>query len=690
MLPTKKTKTLLTYLALHPGQSYGRETLATLFWGNTPNAQARGSLRQAIAAVRRALLGRGTGVLGTEGDTVALAAEAVHTDVAEFKRLLDDGGLENLERGLALYRGELLQGFSFREEGLEEWLWVEREQLREMALTGLDKLLWHHVEVGAVELGIAVGSRLLALDPLREEVHRAMMGLYLEQGRRPSALRQYQICRELLERELGVEPEAETERIYEQARRSISKPRFSGSSATGRNAARGAEEDARDEVGIPPNGELRQVTVLFAELAEFARLSGKLGVEQIHMLLGRYLDVVDDVVHRYGGVVSAHIGDTVMAMFGYPRAHEDDAQRAVQAGLELVEAISESESKGWSDEFALAVQVAISTGLVVAERSVSGDEGVVGAPVTVATRLLSVAEPGSVVIGQATRRLVDGLFICEGLGHQDLRGLSEPVAAYRVRGQSGAPSRFEATADRGLTPLVGRKAEIALLWDRWRQVENGEGQVVLLSGEAGIGKSRIVREFRDRLASFQVLYYCSPYHTNTMLYPAIKQLERALGFERGDSGQQKLDKLEAMVQSHGLAVQETVPLLAPLLSLPLSDRYSVPVLSRPVQKQRTLETLVALVGAMAEREPVLMVVEDVHWIDPTTLELLGQFTERAHTARILLVITFRPEFEPPWSGYPHLTLHTLRSAVGLPRLPATGQRPAQRHADTISVVRRVA
>ena len=196
-----------------------------------------------------------------------------------------------------------------------------------------------------------------------------------------------------------------------------------------------------------------------------------------------------------------------------------------------------------------------------------------------ARRLPSVAEPGSVVIGQATRRLVDGLFKCEALGHQNLRGLSEPVAAYRVRGHSGAPSRFEAMADRGLTPMVGRKAEIALLWDRWRKIDDGEGQVVLLSGEAGIGKSRIVREFRDRLASSQVLYYCSPYHTNSALYPAIKQLERTLGFERRESGQQELGKLEAMVRSHGLVAQETVPLLAPLLSVPIDDRYRVPVLT---------------------------------------------------------------------------------------------------------------
>ena len=282
-----------------------------------------------------------------------------------------------------------------------------------------------------------------------------------------------------------------------------------------------------------------------------------------------------------------------------------------------------------------------------------------------AARLQALAEPGTVVIGPVTRRLVGGLFELEDVGRRRLKGFAEPLAVWRVVGVGRTEGRFEARQTAGLTPLVGRDEEVALLLRRWRQVRDGEGQVVLLSGEPGIGKSRLVRELRDHLADephIRLLYQCSPHHTTSPLHPMIEQLERAAGFEHNDSPEVKLAKLEALLARGTDQLDQAAPLIGALLGLPAEARYPALDLTPQRQKQRTLEVLVNQLEGLSAEQPVLLAYEDVHWIDPTTHELLDLAIERVQRLPVMLLITFRPEFSPPWSGQPHV------SALALSRL----------------------
>jgi hypothetical protein len=286
------------------------------------------------------------------------------------------------------------------------------------------------------------------------------------------------------------------------------------------------------------------------------------------------------------------------------------------------------------------------------------EQAVVGETPNVAARLQALAEPGTVVISQATRRLVGGIFELADLGPQRLKGFAEPLAAWQIAGESRAEGRFEARQAAGLTPLVGRDEEIFLLLRRWRQASDGEGQVVLLSGEPGIGKSRLVRELRQRLEDephIRLLCQCSPHHTTSPLHPVIEQLERAAGFEREDPSKARLDKLAALLARGTDRLDAAVPLIAALLGIPTGERHPLPKLTPQRQKQLTLEVLVGQVEGLAAGQPVLLAYEDVHWIDPTTQELLELAIERVQHLAVLLLITFRPEFSPPWSGQPHVS-----------------------------------
>ena len=412
-----------------------------------------------------------------------------------------------------------------------------------------------------------------------------------------------------------------------------------------------------------PEAERRQLTVMFVDLVGSTALAERLDPEDLREVIRAYQEACAEAVGRFDGHIAKYLGDGLLVYFGYPQAHEDDARRAVSAGLGIVEGVGGLNQRLAKDhEVQLSVRVGIHTGLVIAGEMGSGStretEAIVGETPNIAARLEGLAEPNTAAISAATQRLVEGLFECDDLGPQSLKGVSEPVRVFRVLGESTAPSRFEAAVERGLTPLVGREEEIGLLLKRWAQAKEGEGQVVLLSGEAGGGKSRIVRAFRDRIEGephSRVLYFGSPYHRNSALYPATEQLQRALRFVREDGPDDKLEKLEAVLGKLDLAVAETAPPLAALLSLPAGTRDQAPGLSPQELKARTLEATIAIFAAMAAQAPVLMVVEDAHWIDPSTVELLSLAIDRLPAARLLLLITFRPEFEPPWAGRANLT-----------------------------------
>jgi AAA ATPase domain/Adenylate and Guanylate cyclase catalytic domain len=342
--------------------------------------------------------------------------------------------------------------------------------------------------------------------------------------------------------------------------------------------------------------------------------------------------------------------------FGYPQAHEDDAERAVRAGLELVAAVSALKTHA-----ALQARVGIATGLVVVGDLVGSEEaqerGIVGETPNLAARLQALAKPDTVVIAENTRKLLGNLFELEDLGAKDLKGISEPVRAWAALRPSSVESRFEALHASGLTELVGREEEIELVLRRWSKAKTGEGQVVLPSGEAGIGKSRLTAALLERLAAelhTRLRYFCSPQRTDSALYPVIGQLERAAGFVHDDTAQAKLDKLDAVLAQTSTSKQDAA-LFAEMLSLPNDGRYPALELEPQQRRQKTLEALTAQVEVLSRQNPLLMIFEDAHWTDPTSLETFGRIVDRVRSLPVLLIVTFRLEFEPPWIGRPYVT-----------------------------------
>ena len=408
------------------------------------------------------------------------------------------------------------------------------------------------------------------------------------------------------------------------------------------------------------SGERRQLTVMFCDLVGSTALSERMDPEELSALLHEYRTRCGEVIARYDGLVARYVGDGILTYFGWPQAHEYDAERAVRAALEIVQAM-----KRMSFAEPLSVRIGIATGpVVVGEQAGEGDQAklAVGTTPNLAARLQSEAEPDCVLITASSHRLVEGLFECDELGPMNFKGIAEPVVVYRVRRESGARSRFKAGAQRGLMPMIGREEEIAFLLKRWTQAKEGEAPVLLIEGEAGIGKSRLLHSFCDCLEGEphnRLSYYGSAYHQSSAFYPVIGQLERALHFEREDSPQRKLQKLESMLAELGLDVAAHAPPVASMLSLPLKGRYPELNLAPDQRKRRFLETLAAMVKAMAQRQPVLMVIEDMHVMDPSTIELLTLLLEELHAGHFFLVATFRPGFQPPWTRGGNVTSLTL-------------------------------
>jgi TOMM system kinase/cyclase fusion protein len=421
-----------------------------------------------------------------------------------------------------------------------------------------------------------------------------------------------------------------------------------------------------------PEAERRQLTVLFCDLVDSTALAAQLDPEELREVVRAYQETCAKVIARFEGHIAQYLGDGLLVYFGYPQAHEDDAQRAVRAGLGMVEALKQLNTRlGQERGVQLAVRLGIHTGLVVVGEIGGGvrqEQLALGETPNVAARLQGLAAPNTLVISAATLPLLGGFFACQALGTHLLKGYAQPLAVYQVLYESTARSRLEAVGNAGLTPLVGREPEVALLLERWAQVKDGVGQVVLLSGEAGIGKSRLVQVLMEHVASEPQAWLtpcqCSPYYQHTALYPMIDLLERVvLRFDREESPPQKLRKLGGFLVQYGLPLAEAVPLFTALLSLPLPADYAPLTVSPARQKQQTLRALLTILLRIAAQQPVLFVMEDLHWVDPSTLEFLSLLVDQGPTARLLTLLTFRPDFTPPWTGRAHLTQLTL------PRLP---------------------
>jgi class 3 adenylate cyclase/predicted ATPase len=400
--------------------------------------------------------------------------------------------------------------------------------------------------------------------------------------------------------------------------------------------------------------ERRQVTVMFADLVGSTALAARMDPEDLRDLFSAYSRCVDETVSRFSGTVAQYMGDGVVVYFGYPRAHEDDAEQAVRAGLELVAAVA-----GLKTRVSQQIRVGIATGLVVVGNLIP--TGVVGETPNLAARLQSIAKPNTVVISDGTRRLIGDLFKLEDLGLFELKGIAAPVQAWSVLQASSSTNRFDALHSGGMTDLIGRDEEFDLLRRRWIKATEGEGQVVMLSGEAGIGKSRLAAEIMEFLAKEphrRLRHFCSPQQTNSALHPIISQLERAAGFAREDTPPDKLDKLDSLLRKSATPMEDA-GFIADLLSLPNDGRYPENELAPRQRRQKTMDALVRRVETLSDSAPVLMIFEDAHWADPTSIELVGRLVSRIENHRVLIIVTFRPEFEPPWIGQAYITVINL-------------------------------
>jgi class 3 adenylate cyclase len=414
------------------------------------------------------------------------------------------------------------------------------------------------------------------------------------------------------------------------------------------------------ETVVEDRAERRQVTVMFSDLVGSTALSTYMDPEDLREIISAYQTCVAEAVGRFGGFVAKYMGDGVLVYFGYPQAHEDDAERAVSAALELIATVGALKSPT-----PLQTRVGIATGLVVVGDLIGSGEaqerGIVGETPNLAARLQGIAEPNTVILSEGTRRLIGKLFELKDLGAQELKGIAGPVRAFAALRRSSIESRFEALHDSGLAALVGREEEAELLRRRWAKAKSGEGQVVLLSGEAGIGKSRLTAALLEGVAgepNTRLRYFCSPQHTDSAFYPIIGQMERAAGFAYNDTLRQKLDKLDALLAQTATPAQDAA-LFADLLSLPNDGRYPASELTPQQRRQKTMEALSLQMETLTRKRPVLMIFEDAHWTDPTSLEAFGRAVDRIRTLRALLIVTYRPEFEPPWIGRPHVTALTI-------------------------------
>ncbi len=423
------------------------------------------------------------------------------------------------------------------------------------------------------------------------------------------------------------------------------------------------EPARRPETHIAQDAERRQLSVMFCDLVGSTALSTEMDPEDLRDVLALYQDSCKAEIARYGGFIARYMGDGILVYFGYPQAHEDDAERGVHAGLGIIEAVSALKPR---PGLSLQVRVGLATGLVVAGDIVgegaSEERAVLGETPNLAARLQSLAEPDTIVISPATKRLTGGAFAYADLGEHELKGIAAPVRAWRVIGEGAADSRFEAAHGAGSGTLVGRDEELGLMTSRWEQAKEGEGQVVLLSGEAGIGKSRIVQALRDHFAGeerYELRFQCSPYHTSSFLYPIIGEVTRSARIAPDMTPDEKLDRVEAVFTAGKEPVEKVAPLIAGILSIPTGDRYPPLNLTPQAQKDRTIEALANQVVGLAASRPVAFILEDLQWTDPTTLETLDMIIDLMRDARVLMLLTFRPEFEPRWGHQSQVTMHSL-------------------------------
>ncbi|MGE9008949.1 BTAD domain-containing putative transcriptional regulator [Leptospira interrogans] len=675
-LPSKKLAGLLAYLACNAPRPQSREKLSALLWGSHFDAQAKQNLRQALFRLRKVL---GEDALESDGEVISLNPAAVLCDVGRFEAMVREGSRDALSAAADLYRGRLIDDVTVSEEGWSDWLASERDRLLELALGAMVGLGDQELAIGRAEHALKAGHRAIALNDMREDAHRLIVRALAATGRKAEALKHYQDLVVLLKRELNTEPDAATRSLVAELRSTrpptaVALPSIAMVPVT--NMRGDPEQELKAETPAAPSdavlsavvvgpgsSERRQLTIMACNIVDSMALSARLDPEHMRDLITAFHRAIDDVVSRFDGFVAQYLGDGALVYFGYPVADEHETEQAVRAGLAILDTVRTLKA---DSGVPLQARAGIATGLVVVGAQLgTGDLAkrlAIGGTPNLAARLQAAAAPGEVVIAASTWRLVGRMFDCRALASIDVKGLPQPVEAWQVRGEADGVSRFEARRASAQSALVGRQEEIELLLRRWDQAKLGDGRVVLLSGEPGIGKSRISETLLVRLegephARFR--YFCSPHHTQSPLYPLITQLEQAAGFEPGSDSSARFDKLEALLRPTAKNLPRDVALIAELLGVPADERYPAVEVSPQQKREMTLTALLdRLVGAAAQGA-VLILVEDAHWIDPTSQDLLERMVARAASLPMLLVVTARPELQPNWVGAPHVSMLPL-------------------------------
>lgn len=667
-LSNKKVAGLLAYLALTAPKPQPREKLATVFWGSYFEAQARQNLRQALFRLRRIL---GEGALVSDGESVTLAPGAVDCDAVRFDALVRSGSLNSLADAAALYADKLLADVVIEEEGWTHWLTAERRRLEALALDTLVRVGEADLSRGDADKALARAIRALTLDELREDAHRLTMRALAAAGRKAEALKHYRNLVGLLQRELATDPDSATRQLVAELERAqtpiIATPGGDGADRSNASptepapvAAAAPATAAKVAAAPPAKSERRQLTVMVCNLAAAPDASKALDPEDVRDRMAVFHSKVAEVVAPFGGHVAQYLGDGAHVYFGYPVAHEDDAEQAVRAALALRDASA-----------SLSVRIGIATGLVVIDDEPGAASSLrriaVGETPNEAVLLQSAAAPGDVVITHGTLQIVGRIFDCRRLGDESGHG-SRSVEGWLVRTEKPNVSRFDARRAGNLSALVGRQEELDLLMRRWAHLKSGEGRVVLVSGEPGIGKSRLIQEFKTRIVADRHLWIeCggAAFLADIPFQAVSQMLSQGLRWHGGETVDERYTQLEQSLGLTGMKLDETVPLIAELLGQPAHQKYPPLMFSADQRRKRLLSALTGWVFSVTQRQPVVMIVEDLHWVDPSTLELLQVLSESCAREPLLLLSTARPELRPPWpmrAHHAHITLNRLNDS----------------------------
>lgn len=620
-----KLRGLLAFLAMAGGKPQRRDFLSTMFWPDKDEAVAKQNLRRALFNLKN-LLGDASNLLSATGDEVSLDTTGVWLDVAEFVREHGYADPALMERLAALYEGELMAGFSLPEcPDFEEWLQLQRESLHRRELLLLDRLTVHYENQNDFAKALFFTQRYTALEPLDEVWLRRAMRLFTLDGKDSAALAHYDACRKLLKSELGVLPEEETSQLAARIKKGELLPRPVQIPAA----------------PAPRQAERRQVSVLYCELPVAMFDDPEEAMAQLREPQERCAQLI----RQFGGHIVQTHGGGLLAYFGYPHASENAARHAVQAALAAC-SISP-----------LDIRACVHTGLIVTG-SDDAMPDTAGKTSKLAMRLRHGAQNNKVVISGETERVVSGYFLCQPLGAARFEGFAAPVELFAVQGESGARTRLDAAQH--LTPLVGRREELALLATAWNDAAHGTRRIVLVQGEAGIGKSRLLRAFKESLGTQPYLLpelRCFPEHSQSPFHPLIAMLETMVQCVPGDAPELRFEKLAQYLATNFPAQAEAAtPLLANLMGLPLRAPFCMPALPPLKIKEATVAMLLQLLRAIAAQQPVLMVIEDLHWIDPSSLEMLNHLVEEDIPSPLLLLCTTRPGFFPTWHAERYISL----------------------------------